>query len=289
MATSKHPRLIDRLPPIKRQKPMAVIVLSPARSGTTSVESALTYLGYSVYQGMKHAFLHARRGENTYPQWSEALDAKYPLSLPDGSNKRYGVVKPYGPEDFEKILGNYDAVVGWPLSCFVDEVLEAYPDVKIVLMNRPVDSWAKSMRRTLVTRLTWPSWKVLLPLENGVIRDCIQCGQRCLNTWTDAKPWDEAALKLHYEEHNTHVRKVVSKERLLVYRAEDGWKPLCEFLEKPVPGRAYPREASGPGFEKQGKIFWAMALAKVTVKGTGIVITVIGAYRVALWWMRRRP
>ena len=60
MATSTKPRLIDHLPPIQRQKAMAVIVLSPARSGTTSVESALTFLGYNIYQGMKHAFVHAK-------------------------------------------------------------------------------------------------------------------------------------------------------------------------------------------------------------------------------------
>lgn len=281
-------RLIDRLPRIERQRPMAVIVLSPARSGTTSVESALTQLGENVYQGMKHAFLHAKRGENTYPQWSEALDAKYPLSLPEGQNKRYGVVKQYGTEDFEKILGNYTSCVGWPMSCFIDEALKAYPDVKIVLMDRPVDSWAKSMRRTLVTRLTWPSWKLLLPLENGLIRDCIQCGQRCLNSWTDAQPWNEKALKKHYEEHNDYVRKVVPKERLLVCKAEDGWKPLCDFLGKPVPDKPYPREASGPGFEKQGKIFWAMAVAKVTIKGLGLGVLGGVVYYGALWWMRKR-
>ena len=36
---------------------MGVIVMSPARSGTTSVEKALTHLGFRVYEGMKHGFL----------------------------------------------------------------------------------------------------------------------------------------------------------------------------------------------------------------------------------------
>ena len=287
MTTTTRPRLIDQLPEITRQKPMAVLVLSPARSGTTSVESALTQLGFDVYKGMKHAFLYASRGENTYPQWSEALDAKYALASP--TNKRYGTTEMFTAAEFDKILGNYDAVVGWPLSCFPEEALAAYPDAKVILMDRPVSSWSASMRRTLVTRLTWPSWKVLLPLENGLIRDCIECGQRCLNAWTDGKPWDKDALERHYEEHNALVKKECERlgRDLLVYEAKDGWAPLCEFLGKRVPEAAFPREAAGGQFEKQGKIFWAMALGKVVGKGVLMSCVATGAW-LALKYLRRR-
>lgn len=287
MATTTRPRLIDQLPNITRQNPMTVLVLSPARSGTTSVESALTHLGFNVYRGMKHAFLYASRGENTYPQWSEALDAKY--SLASSSNTRYGTTTPFSGPDFDKILGNYDAVVGWPLSCFPEEALAAYPSAKIILMDRPTSSWSTSMRRTLVTRLTWPSWKVLLPLENGLIRDCIQCGQRCLNAWTDGRPWDQSALERHYEEHNELVKRECKRldRQLLVYEAKDGWGPLCEFLGKEVPEEPFPREAAGGQFEKQGKMFWVLALAKVTGKGI-----LVGAMGTAAWftikYLRRR-
>jgi hypothetical protein len=287
MTPSTQPRLIDQLPTIPRQKPMAVLVLSPARSGTTSVESALSQLGFNVYKGMKHAFLHASRGENTYPQWSEALDAKYALSTP--SNKRYGTTRPFTSDDFDKILGNYDAVVGWPLSCFPQEALAAYPDAKVILMDRPVASWSASLRRTLVTRLTWRSWKILLPLENGLIRDCIECGQRCLNAWTDGRPWDREALERHYEEHNVLVKKECERlgRKLLVYEAKDGWAPLCEFLGKDVPDVQFPREAAGGQFEKQGKIFWVMALAKVI--GKGVFLSLVGtAAWFALKYLRRR-
>lgn len=285
--TTFTPRLIDRLQPIQRTKPMAVLVLSPARSSTTSVETALRLLGYNVYQGMKHAFIHAKRGENRYPEWSEALDAKYP-SNPFALSKRSGTIKPYGPEDFDKILGNYDAVVGWPASCFVDEMLDAYPEAKVVLMNREVEGWIRSMQRTLCTRLTWWSWELLLPAENGLIRDCIRCGQRCLAVWTDGEMWSKENLRKHYLEHNEHVKRAVSPEKLLVYRPEMGWAPLCEFLGKEAPELPYPREAVGGQFEKQGKIFWVMAVAKVTGKVGGIVaLGTLGWYALG-WWLNRR-
>jgi hypothetical protein len=280
-------RRIDTLTPpfpTHRTKPMCILILSPARSGTTSIEAALTHLNYTVYRGMKHAFLHARRGENRYQEWSEALDAKYPSTLPNHSNKSYGVTTPYTTSDFEKILAPYDAISGWPASCFVDEMLTAYPSAKVILMKRDKRAWSESMRRTLCTRLTWWSWRFILPLENGLIRDCIECGQRCLNVWTNGDPWDREALERCYEEHNAYVKKVVPQERLLELDVKAGWGPLCEFLGVEVPDTPYPREAVGGAFEKQGRMFWLMAVAKVAGKGV-MLGTLVGAgvYAFRFW------
>lgn len=35
------------------------------------------------------------------------------------------------------------------------------------------------------------------------------------------------------------ILDVVPKERLLVMNLGDGWEPLCEFLNKPVPFEPY--------------------------------------------------
>ena len=264
---------------------MSVIVLSPARSGTTSVESALRALSYNVYQGMKHSFIHAKRGENRYPEWSEALDARYPSNPYATPGRR---IEPYQRVDFDKILGNYDAMVGWPASCFVDEMLDAYPDAKIILMDRDVSSWISSMQRTLCTRLTWWSWNILLPIEKGLIRDTIRCGQRCLAVWTDGDMWSKEKLRQHYEEHNAHVKAVVPKDKLLVYKAEMGWGPLCDFLGEAVPDQTFPKEAAGGQFEKQGKMFWILALVKVTAKVGGVALVgALGWYGIGLWLGRR--
>ena len=40
--------------------------------------------------------------------------------------------------------------------------------------------------------------------------------------------------------HNEEVQRTVPAERLLVWRVEDGWQPLCEFLEVPVPDSPFP-------------------------------------------------
>ncbi len=37
------------------------------------------------------------------------------------------------------------------------------------------------------------------------------------------------------------VKRVVPKERLLVFEVKQGWKPLCEFLDLPIPEEDFPR------------------------------------------------
>jgi hypothetical protein len=43
------------------------------------------------------------------------------------------------------------------------------------------------------------------------------------------------------ERYNQEVQDTVPAERLLVWTPADGWEPLCEFLELPVPEADFPR------------------------------------------------
>jgi hypothetical protein len=43
------------------------------------------------------------------------------------------------------------------------------------------------------------------------------------------------------QRHHDEVRSTVPPERLLVWSASEGWEPLCEFLEVPVPDMPFPR------------------------------------------------
>jgi len=44
-----------------------------------------------------------------------------------------------------------------------------------------------------------------------------------------------------YEAWTERVVATVPADRLLVFDVRDGWEPLCEFLEVPVPDVPYPR------------------------------------------------
>jgi hypothetical protein len=44
-----------------------------------------------------------------------------------------------------------------------------------------------------------------------------------------------------FAQHHERVRQVVPAERLLVYRVQEGWEPLCRFLRAEVPDEPFPR------------------------------------------------
>jgi hypothetical protein len=44
----------------------------------------------------------------------------------------------------------------------------------------------------------------------------------------------------YYSFHNEHIREIVPKERLLEFKAADGWEPLCQFLGREAPEGGYP-------------------------------------------------
>lgn len=46
--------------------------------------------------------------------------------------------------------------------------------------------------------------------------------------------------KYIYTQHYDQIRVMVPKENLLDYNVKQGWGPLCEFLDLPVPQRPFP-------------------------------------------------
>lgn len=45
-----------------------------------------------------------------------------------------------------------------------------------------------------------------------------------------------------FQRHYANVRRLVPPDRLLVLNFSDGWRPLCEFLGKPLPQEPFPYE-----------------------------------------------
>jgi hypothetical protein len=48
---------------------------------------------------------------------------------------------------------------------FVDELLEMYPDAKVILTNRDIDSWHNSMNQTFFRVLGWKSLPFIVNLD----------------------------------------------------------------------------------------------------------------------------
>lgn len=58
-----------------------------------------------------------------------------------------------------------------------------------------------------------------------------------LKEWKD---YPDGWIEEQYERHNQHVIDHVPSDNLLVFNVKEGWKPLCEFLGKPVHDKPFP-------------------------------------------------
>jgi hypothetical protein len=201
---------------------MKLIGVGLPRTGTLSQKIALEMLGFAPCYHMVNVL--SDLDEAT--RWRQALD---------------GDVSP------GEILKAFEATVDWPGAFFHRELIDLYPDAKVLLSVRDGDAWARSMRETI--------WGV-------IYGDCLirhMSDARCTidahwDGYTNlmAEMWRRSGLigdaETTAEEmaaamarYNREVADAVPGERLLVWSVGDGWAPLCEFLEVPVLEAEFPR------------------------------------------------
>lgn len=132
----------------------------------------------------------------------------------------------------------------WPTIYFWEQLTTAYPDAKVLLTDRDPERW-------------WDSHVAMFQLGGGFFEELTdeqrQWAQKsgfarmqtALGTISaaafDGQVFDKAHCLRVYEQHYARVRRTVPAERLLVYRVQEGWEPLCRFLGVAVPDEPFPR------------------------------------------------
>lgn len=162
MATT---RAIDRDQSVKT-KPMRVLCLGASRTGTSSLCEGLATMGYKTF----HMNEHVKQPRRFFPLWEEAIDAKFS-----------GKGKTFGKEDFDKILADYDSGSDVPFVLFADELVDYYPEAKVILTERDPDKWIESMQQTIYLVHPWSSWDLVKYWDPWLIK-----------LWRngDVKDWD---------------------------------------------------------------------------------------------------
>ena len=135
--------------------------------------------------------------------------------------------------DWNEFLAGYVAAVDWPASAFWPQLAEANPDAIVLLSQRDdAATWWRSADQTILgvgRKDELPEYGDWLALFHELLRDRI--GER----------WDDAATAMAaYERHNADVRARVPPERLVEWRPEDGWAPICRRPRRPSPARGVP-------------------------------------------------
>jgi hypothetical protein len=154
-----------------------------------------------------------------------------------------------GNPDWERIYGDAESTVDWPSARFYGEMLDYYPDAKVLLSVRGSEEWASSMTKTVwgmfhgdsvihhvseARAALDPLWRRYLDLMWHLSWD-EKTGALAGDTST------EAGLATAMERWNESVKRTVPAERLLVWNPSEGWEPLCAFLEVDVPAEPLPR------------------------------------------------
>ncbi|KAK2786049.1 hypothetical protein FQN52_008045 [Onygenales sp. PD_12] len=213
-----------------RTVPMKVLALGVGRTGTASLRAALERLGYVDTYHMMSASV-----ENPPDclMWQDALAAKY-----DG-------VGEFGRKEWDQLLGHCQAVCDWPACAFAKELVEAYPNAKVILTTRDVDSWHSSVMKTVWWRVTDPEHRLVSNFSWAASMYWPML-QKFFDTFFKGDFPNKG--KQVYLNHVEEVSSLVPAERLLEYKIGEGWGPLCEFLGEEIPDTPFPRGNDMQGF-----------------------------------------
>ena len=179
------------------------------KTGTKSISEALQQLGITV--------------------------SDFPQQLNDFLDHWIDVFQNGTKPDVKRVHGNANAVVDIPGNLFWEEILETFPDCKVILSERTEDSWVQSWVKQLEMTHASPS-----QTAREMNHDDVDCCRTAL--LGSIKPKSTCVFKKRYRMHNHRVKSTVPAEKLLVFNVKQGWKPLCDFLGCEVPIDAFPHE-----------------------------------------------
>jgi hypothetical protein len=203
---------------------MKVIGAGLPRTATTTTLVAFEQLGFAPCYHMRDVFADLDSGLTLW----EAVAA--------------------GSPDWEEIFGDAQSSCDFPSSRYYPELLEHYPDAKVVLSVRSAEGWVRSMRETI-----WPMY-----FGDSILHHICQARRQVDPDWNRFielmlhMTWNEGTgaipehdtdeqLAAGMERWNAEVKATVPAEKLLVWDPADGWEPLCDFLEVAVPDGEVPR------------------------------------------------
>jgi hypothetical protein len=158
--------------------------------------------------------------------WTSALRAKY-----------YGKGPLPDKAFFDGLLGHVGAVTDLPCNLFAAELTTFYPDAKVVLVEREIESWFASWYAFCENAYD-PLYPWLAMLDPGFCARILSVGTLGVHPHAGfATNLDQVRVRSRdaYRHHYRDVRDMVSKENLLNFQLKDGWEPLCKFLGRPVP------------------------------------------------------
>lgn len=196
---------------------LKVIGTGFGRTGTDSMREALNILGFGPCHHMRELIADKSHKQN----WRDVAAGS--------------------PPDWNQLLGNYTSCVDWPSAYYWPQLIDAFPDARVLLTWRSAQSWWSSFEKTILPVL-------LADTETEASAPGSQLvSQRVFG----GTPDDREHCIAIYEANVAAVKAQVPPERLLVHTLGDGWEPLCAHLGVPVPEVPYPSSNNSAAFQTE--------------------------------------
>ncbi|KAM0804847.1 P-loop containing nucleoside triphosphate hydrolase protein [Usnea florida] len=226
--------------PTDPTKQLQVIGAGMSRTGTVSFGLALErLLDGPVYHGGEALAL---REESHIKTWIDILHHTPCKSAED---------KHFVKARLREQLKGYVAVTDSPPINFVEELMELYPNAKVIATTRDPDDWWRSMaplvRNSKMGFLGFAFyWLPTLRFFTTYVRAAEEGRYGELYF----QEGNQTCVRETYGYHMDYLRRVVPKEKLVLYSVKEGWGPLCEILGVEVPDEGFPRANDGKAVEE---------------------------------------
>eukprot|EP00401_Gymnodinium_catenatum_P000758 CAMPEP_0117563670 /NCGR_PEP_ID=MMETSP0784-20121206/55618_1 /TAXON_ID=39447 /ORGANISM="" /LENGTH=687 /DNA_ID=CAMNT_0005361331 /DNA_START=43 /DNA_END=2104 /DNA_ORIENTATION=+ len=229
---------------VEGNEEVQLICVGLMRTGLKTLRRALSELGYTRFYDEEDIV-------STYELWDGVL-----------RNREKDT-------DFSDIFRGAQVVMGMPTYCFWEQILERYPNARVILTVRHEDGWWESVSRAKALGSAMRRFeKFLVPSYHKFCEILRFAWATTLGAHAlESSELNEVSTRSSYRRHNSYVKSALAKQRtasgqrrLLVYNVCEGWAPLCKFLHKAAPEEHFPavmtvpyflRDAKQHGFERQ--------------------------------------
>jgi hypothetical protein len=133
-------------------------------------------------------------------------------------------------------------VVDAPGCYFAIELAKAYPDAKVIILNRDSEKWYDSFAKTVQEMIK--RRESLEPFE-WMLRPClpadasaiIRMGNFLSKSGVGLGSYGKDDCLRFFHDYYADCRMNIPADSCIEFRVQDGWAPLCEHLGVPVPGQ----------------------------------------------------
>ncbi|MBV9962517.1 MAG: hypothetical protein JO072_09750 [Parafilimonas sp.] len=159
--------------------------------------------------------------------------------------------------DWNKLFDGYNSAVDYPVARYYKQVITAYPNAKIIHTIRDAESWYNSAMETIFWA-TKPSVGRMLKMVirmpfSPAIRErfpVLIYDGKLMDSIFGKNLKDKQEVIKRYNAINAETLNFLPKDRSLVYEVKQGWEPLCNFLNVPIPSVPFPRSNTKDQFKQ---------------------------------------